>query len=196
MNNQTIQYKNYTIEIDRGTVADIQQNSQVEVSGSGSFGHVTVNSTTTQYTQFFLTDEQGTEKCFHLTNWSIPMRIGNEILVFSIVNQYGKSIIGLKNKTLTNADWNLENMKKFAKSQYSRYLLFAFMLFLSPILLFIFKFMIEWLFTTYIDIPTWLDTLFDNTVLFGCIGLVAFYQIQWRRLFHSMKNHLNNAMFA
>ena len=72
-----------------GTVADQQSHSETHVSGGGGGGYVAggtgyaasapVSSTTTHYQNLFLVDEEGNEKLFEFTNFSITCRPGQTI---------------------------------------------------------------------------------------------------------------------
>lgn len=100
MKSQTIQNKQYSIEIYSGTVADISQRSETQVSGSGSEGSVKINSQVTNHLRFFLVDENGVEKDFQVTDWDIPMRIGHQVHVLMLYKNKFDSlgqVVGFKN---------------------------------------------------------------------------------------------------
>lgn len=118
MKSQSIQNKNYCIEIYSGTVTDFSQRSETEVSGSGSEGSVEINSKVTNHLRFFLVDENGVEKDFQITNWDFPMRVGHQInlfVLFSSRNNQSGIIVALKNINTNYASINEQIIRNLCK---------------------------------------------------------------------------------
>ena len=142
MKSQTIQNKQYSIEIYSGTVADISQRSETQVSGSGSEGSVKINSQVTNHLRFFLVDENGVEKDFQVTDWDIPMRIGHQVHVLMLYKNKFDSlgqVVGFKNISMNQISINDELIDDFSQNKYKLFkwlggLLFCSILFFMIIL--------------------------------------------------------------
>lgn len=186
MNRKTVEHKNYSIEIYSGTVLDFNQQSSTSVSGSGSYGHVTIKSDVDRSIRFFLIDEQGKEKDFQIHNWDFPMRIGHDLTVFAAFpKKEGKSgfIIALKNSNINERSINNLSIKQFSKSLYAPFLWLSVLLFLFPI---VFIFVMMWLdFSLSENI-----NILWNLIFYSCIGSLIFYHIRWRWINYKLKKEI------
>lgn len=187
MKSQTIQNKQYSIEIYSGTVADISQRSETQVSGSGSEGSVEINSQVTNHLRFFLVDENGVEKDFQITNWDFPMRVGHNIQVFTLLPNFTKNkdlIVAIKNTNVGDTAINYEMVKDFSQTCYVLFYLMGIGLIVVSL---IFGMTLVFL---DIHLNNTLGNIISNLVVYSILGCFIFYHVQWRRLNSTLKKHL------
>lgn len=130
----TIKGKTYEIGSFEGTVLESSRQRETKVTGSGGGGAtwdgyggtapVNIKSETTIHDEFFLLNEDGVEKDFHLTNWDVPLRAGHFVQViwlFPPKSSTGWHVV-LNNKNLNKLEWNHTMINDIAKKHYRSHL--------------------------------------------------------------------------
>ncbi len=189
MKSQTIQNKQYSIEIYSGTVADISQRSETQVSGSGSEGSVEINSKVTNHLRFFLVDENGVEKDFQITNWDFPIRVGHNIQVFVAFPNFTEHkdlILAIKNSNIGDISINYAMIKEFSQSCYALFPLIGIGL-IGVSLIFA---MILVFFDIHLNLNNTLNNIISNFIFYSVVGCFIYYHVQWRRLNSVLKKQL------
>lgn len=100
------EYPLFTIRCYTGILLESQRATTTQVSGGGGY-YVSVESHTTTTNDFFLSDEQGNERAFSLTDWDFPMRAGHEISVYAVFPKFWKDglYICLINRSLNKISY-------------------------------------------------------------------------------------------
>lgn len=122
--------KIYEIDSFTGEVMDSSRQREVRVTGSGGGGAtwdgyggtapINITSETIVHDEFFLLNEQGKEKDFHLTNWKMPLRVGHKVQIIWIYppNDNTGWYVVMNNHNLEKVEWNEDKLNDIAKAHY------------------------------------------------------------------------------
>lgn len=173
-----------------GTVTDANTKIRTHVSGGG-FDYVSIKSSTSEISEFFLIDDEGAEGGFKIYNWGFSMRTGHEVQVYSLFDKrknLGEYVL-VKNRNLNEAAPNFYNLKAVIKRRYKWPAIWSalFLIFVSPVIL---KFILPPVLSVFPSLEKVLNSFLFPLYLILLVAIFIIYQVKSHFTFSSIKKVL------